>query len=76
MKKETIPLAGDYIVRVTGRASPYNINRLTLYTKQGDSDADDNDGFEYYDHDDDHDDEDGALQCNINRISLKTKQYD
>ena len=38
VKKETIPLAGDYIVRVTGRASPYNINRLTLYTKQGDSD--------------------------------------
>ena len=36
VKKETIPLAGDYIVRVTGRASPYNINRLTLYTKQGD----------------------------------------
>merc|ERR1719239_1736524 len=35
VKKETIPLAGDYIVRVTGRASPYNINRLTLYTKQG-----------------------------------------
>lgn len=35
VKKETINLAGDHIVRVTGRASPYNINRLTLYTKQG-----------------------------------------
>ena len=33
-------------MRVTGRASPYNINRLTLYTKQGDLDVDDNDGFE------------------------------
>lgn len=28
VKKETIRLKkGDYIVRVTGRASPYNINR-------------------------------------------------
>ena len=71
MKKETIPLAGDYIVRVTGRASPYNINRLTLYTKQGHSNADHNDGFEYYhDHTDD---DDGALHYNINRLSLKTK---
>ena len=26
---------GDYIVRVSGRASPYNINRLTFYTAKG-----------------------------------------
>jgi hypothetical protein len=37
VKKETINLAGDHIVRVTGRASPYNINRLTLYTTHGPS---------------------------------------
>merc|ERR1712106_789174 len=35
VKSESLDLKGDYIVRVTGRASPYNINRLTLYTKQG-----------------------------------------
>ena len=35
VKRETVNLAGDYIVRVTGRASPYNINRLTFYTKNG-----------------------------------------
>lgn len=35
VKKETIPLDGDHIVRVTGRASPYNINRLTFYTRLG-----------------------------------------
>ena len=35
VKKESINLTGDYIVRVTGRASPYNINRLTFYTKNG-----------------------------------------
>ena len=35
VKRETVNLAGDYIVRVSGRASPYNINRLTFYTKNG-----------------------------------------
>merc|ERR1712025_1123021 len=35
VKTETVDLRGDYIVRVTGRASPYNINRLTFYTKNG-----------------------------------------
>merc|ERR1711936_1474 len=30
VKRETVNLAGDYIVRVSGRASPYNINRLLL----------------------------------------------
>ena len=37
MKRETIRLgkSGDRIVRVSGRASPYNINRLTLYTAKG-----------------------------------------
>lgn len=35
VKRETLNLAGDYIVRVSGRASPYNINRLTFYTKNG-----------------------------------------
>ena len=54
---------------MTGRASPYNINRLTLYTKQGDSDEDDNDdGFvnEYYD---DYE----ASPYNINRLTFYTK---
>lgn len=35
VKREKLNLAGDYITRVTGRASPYNINRLTFYTKNG-----------------------------------------
>jgi hypothetical protein len=35
VKRETLNLAGDYIIRVSGRASPYNINRLTFYTKNG-----------------------------------------
>ncbi len=36
VKREIIRLgAGDYVVRVSGRASPYNINRLTLYTAKG-----------------------------------------
>ena len=35
VKQETVNLEGDYIVRVSGRASPYNINRLTFYTKNG-----------------------------------------
>ena len=35
VKKETVNLKGDHIVRITGRASPYNINRLTFYTKLG-----------------------------------------
>lgn len=35
VKRETVNLEGDYIVRVTGRASPYNINRLTFHTKNG-----------------------------------------
>merc|ERR1711892_1373084 len=35
VKSETVNLDGDYIVRVSGRASPYNINRLTFYTKNG-----------------------------------------
>ena len=35
VKRETLNLSGDYIVRVTGRASPYNINRLTFYTANG-----------------------------------------
>merc|ERR1711963_715830 len=35
IKRETVNLEGDYIVRVSGRASPYNINRLTFYTAKG-----------------------------------------
>ena len=35
VKRETLDLSGDYIVRVTGRTSPYNINRLTFHTKNG-----------------------------------------
>ncbi len=35
VKRETVNLKGDHIVRVTGRASPYNINRLTFYTANG-----------------------------------------
>lgn len=35
VKRETVNLDGDYIVRISGRASPYNINRLTFYTKNG-----------------------------------------
>ena len=36
VKRETVRLSkGDYIVRVSGRASPYNINRLTFYTAKG-----------------------------------------
>ena len=26
---------GDHIVRISGRASPYNINRFTIYTSSG-----------------------------------------
>ena len=35
VKRETLNLKGDHIIRVTGRASPYNINRLTFYTANG-----------------------------------------
>ena len=35
VKREKVFLKNDYIVRVTGRASPYNINRLTFYTAKG-----------------------------------------
>jgi hypothetical protein len=35
VKRENLNLKGDYIVRITGRASPYNINRLTFYTTNG-----------------------------------------
>jgi len=35
VKRETLNLEGDYIIRITGRASPYNINRLTFYTANG-----------------------------------------
>ena len=36
VKKEIVKLGkDDYIVRVSGRASPYNINRLTFYTAKG-----------------------------------------
>jgi len=35
VKRETVNLRDDHIVRVTGRASPYNINRLTFYTAKG-----------------------------------------
>jgi hypothetical protein len=36
VKKERFKLAdGDHIVRVSGRASPYNINRFTVYTSKG-----------------------------------------
>lgn len=35
VKRETLDLRNDHIVRITGRASPYNINRLTFYTANG-----------------------------------------
>jgi hypothetical protein len=35
VKRDKVFLKDDYIVRVTGRASPYNINRLTFYTAKG-----------------------------------------
>ena len=36
VKRETIRLKdGDRVVRVSGRASPFNINRFTLYTAKG-----------------------------------------
>ncbi|XP_040563675.1 uncharacterized protein [Lepeophtheirus salmonis] len=35
VKQKKINMRDDYIIRVTGRASPYNINRLTLYTSKG-----------------------------------------
>jgi hypothetical protein len=35
VKTESVNLSGDHIIRITGRASPYNINRLTFYTKNG-----------------------------------------
>ncbi|XP_023329909.1 putative uncharacterized protein DDB_G0282129, partial [Eurytemora carolleeae] len=35
VKKETVNLKNDYIIRITGRASPYNINRLTFHTANG-----------------------------------------
>lgn len=35
VKREKVFLEGDHIVRVTGRASPFNINRLTFHTANG-----------------------------------------
>ena len=35
VKREIVNLKNDHIVRVTGRASPYNINRLTFHTAAG-----------------------------------------
>ena len=35
VKRDKVFLKDDYIVRVSGRASPYNINRLTFYTAKG-----------------------------------------
>ncbi|QQP54718.1 Putative LOC101310879, partial [Caligus rogercresseyi] len=35
VKRKKVSLKDDTIVRVTGRASPYNINRLTLHTANG-----------------------------------------
>ena len=35
IKRESINLKNDFIVRITGRASPYNINRLTFFTSKG-----------------------------------------
>ena len=35
VKRESLDLRNDHVVRITGRASPYNINRLTLYTASG-----------------------------------------
>jgi hypothetical protein len=35
VKRETLDLRNDRIVRITGRASPYNINRLTFFTANG-----------------------------------------
>jgi len=35
VKRETLNLKDDHIVRVTGRASPYNLNRITIYTAKG-----------------------------------------
>ena len=36
VKREVVHLGdGDHVVRVSGRASPYNINRFTLYTAKG-----------------------------------------
>lgn len=35
VKRERVDLRDDHIVRVVGRASPYNINRLTFYTAKG-----------------------------------------
>jgi hypothetical protein len=35
VKRETIILKDDYIVRIEGRASPFNINRMTFFTAKG-----------------------------------------
>jgi len=35
VKRDTIILKDDYIVRVEGRASPFNINRITFFTAKG-----------------------------------------
>ena len=35
VKRDKLNLKGDYIVRVTGRASPYNINKLAFHTANG-----------------------------------------
>ena len=35
METETVDLKDDFIVRVTGRASPFNINMLTFHTLSG-----------------------------------------
>jgi hypothetical protein len=35
VKRETVFLKDDYIVRVEGRASPFNINRMTFFTAKG-----------------------------------------
>ena len=36
VKRQIVDLrGGDYIIRVSGRASPFNINKLTFYTAKG-----------------------------------------
>jgi len=35
VKRQVINLKDDHIIRITGRASPYNINRLTFHTAAG-----------------------------------------
>jgi len=35
VKRDTVFLKDDYIVRIEGRASPFNINRMTFFTAKG-----------------------------------------